>query len=214
MSLWIESCRYPEFLEAAAVGHERTPVYRWETAKNRPKVGCRRTVPFMAHSLWCHGLFRDGEILDAVDNLKIRDKTVVVWLSDNGPEYFYPWHGTAGPWRGNYFTAWEGSMRAPYLIRWPAKIPAGSVSNEIVHVVDMLPTLGKIAGYDVPDDHIIDGVDQLDFFTGKQEKSNLDGFIVYNNDDIYGYKWGNWKMHLVELENMNSEPKPLNVPRI
>jgi arylsulfatase len=158
--------------------------------------------------------FRAGEILDAVDNLRIRDNTVVIWFSDNGPEYFYPWHGTAGPWRGNYFTAWEGSMRAPFLIRWPGRIPAGSASNEIVHVVDLLPTLGRIAGYKVPDDRIIDGVDQLDFFMGKQDKSNLEGFIIYNNDDIYGYKWRNWKMHLVELENMNSEPRKLNVPRI
>ena len=57
-------------------------------------------------------------------------------------------------------------------------------------------------------------VDQLAFFTGKQKKSNRDGFIIYNNDDVYGYKWRNWKMHLIELENMNSEPMRLNVPRI
>ena len=158
--------------------------------------------------------FRAGEILDAIDNLKVADNTVVIWLSDNGPEYFYPWHGTAGPWRGNYFTAWEGSLRAPFLIRWPGKIPAGSVSNEIVHVVDLLPTLGKIAGYEVPSDRKIDGVDQLEFFTGKKKESNRDGFIVYNNDDVYGYKWRNWKMHLFELENMNSDAKRLNVPRI
>ena len=158
--------------------------------------------------------YRAGQILDAIDELKIRDNTVVIWFSDNGPEYFYPWHGTAGPWRGNYFTAWEGSMRAPFLIRWPGKIPEGSVSNEIVHVVDLLPTMGKIAGYKIPNDRIIDGVDQLDFFTGKQKTANREGFIIYNNDDIYGYKWRNWKMHLVELENMNSEPRPLNVPRI
>ena len=158
--------------------------------------------------------YRAGQILDKIDQLEIRDNTVVIWLSDNGPEYFYPYHGTAGPWRGNYFTAWEGSMRAPFLIRWPGKVPAGSVSNEIVHVVDLLPTLGRIAGYEAPTDRIIDGVDQLDFLTGKQKKSNLEGFIIYNNDDVYGYKWRNWKMHLVELENMNSEPKPLNVPRV
>ena len=158
--------------------------------------------------------FRAGEVLDAVDELKIRDKTVVVWMSDNGPEYFYPWHGSAGPWRGAYFTAWEGSLRAPFLIRWPGRIPKGSVSNEIVHVVDLLPTLGRIAGFDVPDDRIVDGIDQFAFFTGKKEHSNREGFIVYNNDDIYGYKWRNWKMHLIELENMDSDPRPLNVPRI
>jgi arylsulfatase len=158
--------------------------------------------------------YRAGQILDVIDRLKIRDNTVVIWLSDNGPEYFYPHHGTAGPWRGNYFTAWEGSLRAPFLIRWPGKIKAGSVSNEIIHVVDLLPTLGRIAGYKVPTDRIVDGVDQLDFFLGKQKKSNREGFIVYNNDDVYGYKWRNWKMHLIELENMNSEPMPLNVPRV
>jgi len=158
--------------------------------------------------------YRAGQILDAIDNLKIRDNTVVIWFSDNGPENFYPWHGTAGPWRGSYFTALEGSLRAPFLIRWPGKVAEGRVSNEIIHVVDLLPTLAKIAGYEVPNDRIIDGIDQLDFFLGKQENSNREGFIVYNNDDIYGYKWRNWKVHLVELENMNSEPKPLNVPRI
>ena len=156
---------------------------------------------------------RAGQILDALDELAVREETLVLWLSDNGPEYFYPWHGTAGPWRGNYFTAWEGSLRAPCLIRWPGKVPAGTVSNEIVHVVDILPTLANVAGFKVPDDRIIDGVDQLDFFLGKQKKSNREGFIVYNNDDVYGYKWRNWKMHLVELENMNSEPRKLNIPR-
>ena len=157
---------------------------------------------------------RAGQVLDAIDALSIQDDTIVIWLSDNGPEYFAPWHGTAGPWRGNYFTAWEVSLRTPFLIRWPGKVPAGSVSNEIVHVVDILPTLGRVAGYSVPEDRIIDGVDQLDFFLGKQKKSNREGFIVYNNDDVYGYKWRNWKMHLIELENMNSEPMPLNVPRV
>ncbi len=158
--------------------------------------------------------YRAGEILDTIDKLKIRDNTVVIWFSDNGPEYFYPWHGTAGPWRGNYFTAWEGSLRAPFLIRWPDKVLAGSVSNEIVHVVDLLPTLGEIVGYKAPTDRIVDGVRQLDFFTGKQKSSNREGFIVYNNDDVYGYKWRNWKMHLIELENMDSSPERLNVPRI
>ena len=158
--------------------------------------------------------YRSGQILDAIDDLGIRENTLVIWMSDNGPEYFYPWHGTAGPWRGNYFTAWEGSLRAPFLIRWPGQIPADSVNNEIIHVVDLLPTLANVAGYKVPDDRIIDGVDQLDFFTGKQNNSNREGFIIYNNDDIYGYKWRNWKMHLIELENMDSEPKQLNVPRV
>ncbi len=99
-------------------------------------------------------------------------------------------------------------------MRWPGQVPAGAVSNEIVHVTDLLPSLGRVAGYEPPDDRIIDGVDQLDFFLGEQEQSNREGFIVYNNDDVYGYKWRNWKMHLIALENMNSTPERLNVPRV
>lgn len=158
--------------------------------------------------------YRSGQVLDAIRDLGIEEDTLVIWLSDNGPEFFAPWHGTAGPWRGAYFTAWEGSLRVPFLARWPGRIEAGTTSNEIVHLVDLLPTLARVAGYDVPTDRIIDGVDQSDFFLGKQDRSNREGFIIYNNDDVYGYKWRNWKVHLVELENMNSEPRPLNVPRI
>jgi arylsulfatase A-like enzyme len=140
--------------------------------------------------------FRAGQILDAVDDLGIRDDTLVIWLSDNGPEYFYPWHVTAGPWRGNYFTAWEGSLRAPFLIRWPGKVPAGEVSNEIVHVVDLLPTLGRVAGFEAPTDRIVDGVDQLDLFLGKQEHSNREGFIVtftVTSGAIGSCTWWSWK---------------------
>ncbi len=158
--------------------------------------------------------FRSGQILDSISELGMEENTIVIWLSDNGPEFFHPWQGTAGPWRGNYFTAWEGSLRVPFLIKWPGRIGAGTTSNEIVHLVDMLPTLGRMAGYEVPDDRIIDGVDQLDFFLGQQANSNREGFIIYNNDDVYGYKWRNWKLHLIELENMNSEPRQLNVPRV
>ena len=95
--------------------------------------------------------YRTGEILDAIDELGIRENTVVLWLSDNGPEEIEGFHGTAGYWRGNYFTALEGSLRVPALIRWPGKIPSGTVSNEIVHIVDVLPTLARIAGAKVPD---------------------------------------------------------------
>jgi arylsulfatase len=74
-----------------------------------------------------------GEILDAVDGLHIRDNTIVVFTSDNGPEATWPWQGSSGPWRGYYFTHMGGSLRVPFIIRWPARIPAGRVSNEILH---------------------------------------------------------------------------------
>ena len=66
-----------------------------------------------------------GEILDAIDALRIRDKTMVVFTSDNGPESTWPWQGSSGPWRGYYFTHMEGSLRVPFIIRWPGRIPPG-----------------------------------------------------------------------------------------
>ncbi len=125
---------------------------------------------------------RSGQILQTIDELGIKDNTIVLWLSDNGPEEIEGFQGTAGYWRGHYFTPLEGSLRVPAIMRWPGKIPANSVSNEIMHIVDVLPTLAKVAGYKVPNDRKIDGVNQLDWLMGKQEKSNREGFPIYNGD--------------------------------
>ncbi len=157
---------------------------------------------------------RTGQILDAIDRLGIRNNTIVVWCSDNGPEEAPSWHGTAGYWRGHYFTALEGSLRTPFLIRWPGKIKAGSVSNEIVHITDMMPTFAKVAGYKVPDDRMIDGVDQMDFLTGKLKKSPREGFPIYNGDTMQAYKWRNFKVHYVKQESMFDTPVRHNFPRV
>jgi arylsulfatase len=157
---------------------------------------------------------RTGQILDAIDDLGARENTVVLWLSDNGPEEIEGYHGTAGYWRGNYFTALEGSLRVPAMVRWPGKIPAGQVSNEIVHIVDVLPTLARIAGAEVPQDRIIDGVDQRDFLLGKRDESNREGFPAFNGDELFAYKWRNWKMHFIELDSMFGKPARLNMPHL
>ena len=145
--------------------------------------------------------FRAGQILDAIDDLKIRANTVVIWASDNGPSARSP-HGTAGYWRGRVHQALEGSIRTPFLMRWPGKIKPGSVNNEIVHIADMMPTLARVADYQLPNDRVIDGIDQLDFLTGKQEQSNRNGFPIYgNNNQLWAYKWKNWKLHFVRYQD-------------
>ena len=60
-----------------------------------------------------------GQVLDAVDAAGIRDNTIFIFTSDNGAEFFKPWNGWAGPWRGNYVTALEGGLRVPFMVRWP-----------------------------------------------------------------------------------------------
>jgi arylsulfatase len=135
-----------------------------------------------------------GEILDAIDELRIRDNTIVVFTSDNGPEATWPWQGSSGPWRGYYFTHMEGSLRVPFIIRWPGRIPAGRVSNEIVHEVDTFTTLARIVGAQVPNDRPIDGVDQTAFLLGKTDASNREGFPVFVADRLEAVKWRNWKV--------------------
>ena len=88
----------------------------------------------------------------------------------------------------------EGSLRVPFIIRWPGHVPAGRVSNEIVHEVDTYVTLAKIAGAQVPQDRPIDGVDQTDFLLGKSDKSNREGFPVFVADRLEAVKWRNWKV--------------------
>ncbi|TLX72467.1 arylsulfatase [Labilibacter sediminis] len=158
--------------------------------------------------------YRSGQILKAIDDLGIKENTIVLWLSDNGPEEIEGHHGTSGYWRGNYFTALEGSLRVPAMMRWPGKIPAGKVTNEIIHMVDILPTMASLVGAETPQDRIIDGVDQTDFLLGRQEHSNREGFPIFNGDEMFAYKWKNWKMHLIELNSMFGAPAKLNMPHL
>ena len=123
--------------------------------------------------------YRTGQILDAIKEAGVEDNTLVIFTSDNGPEATDPWQGANGPWRGSYFTAMEGSLRAPFIIRWPGKVPAGRVNNEIVHIVDLYTTLARVGGAEVPKDRPIDGVDQLDFLLGNRRTSNREGFPAY-----------------------------------
>ena len=155
-----------------------------------------------------------GELLDAVEKLGVKDNTIFIFTSDNGPEMIEPWNGWAGPWRGTYFTALEGSLRVPFIVRWPGKIPAGRVSNEIVHETDVFTTLAGMVGGKVPADRAIDGLDQSPFFFGKQERSRRDGFVIYVGNEIYGVKWQNWKMMFKELETGTSEVKQFSIPRL
>jgi arylsulfatase len=108
----------------------------------------------------------------------------------------------------------EGSLRTPFIVRWPDKVPAGRVSNEIVHEVDTFATLAKLAGADVPKDRPIDGVDQSDFLLGKAEKSNREGFPVFVADRLDAVKWRKWKVCFYdEQRDWWTPPAKLGTPK-
>ena len=83
-----------------------------------------------------------GQMLDAVDRLGIRENTIVIFMSDNGPEGTKPWDGWAGPGAATLSPSWEGGIRAPFMIRWPGMVPPGRVSDGIVHGAPV-PTLAR-----------------------------------------------------------------------
>jgi arylsulfatase A-like enzyme len=163
-----------------------------------------------------------GRVLDAIDRLRIASNTIVLWCTDNGPEQRRPWRGSSGPWSGFYNSVMEGGIRTPCIIRWPGRIPAGRVSNEIVHEIDLFPTIAAAVGTDiVPKDRPIDGVNQLPFLEGRQPRSNRDHVIFFTNTQLRAVKWRDWKLHyaftpeaggpavppLMRLFNLLSDPK-------
>jgi arylsulfatase len=140
-----------------------------------------------------------GELLDTIDDLGLKDNTIFIFTSDNGREGIKRSFGFTGPWRGTMFSPYEGSLRVPFLIRYPGIIPARQVSNEMVHLIDVFPTLAAFVGGEIPQDRILDGVDQSDFFTRKSQKSARESMVIYIGNDLFGAKWRNWKILTKEI---------------
>lgn len=173
-------------------------VYLPYTLTHYPVMPSKEFQDKSGNGLWGDVLmqidYNIGRLLDTIDKLGIKDDTIFIFTADNGAEMNPGYQGWAGPWSGTYFTAREGSLRVPFIMRWPGKVPADAASNEIVHQMDLFTTFARIAGGKVPTDRIIDGVDQTDFFLGQQKRSNRDGFVIYVGEDIFGAKWRNYKM--------------------
>jgi len=154
-----------------------------------------------------------GELLDILDELGIADNTVVLYSTDNGPHYnTWPDAGTT-PFHGEKNSSWEGAYRVPAFVRWPGKIPADITLNGIVAHEDWLPTFAAIAGD--PDvktkikngvkmngrmyKNYIDGFNQLDYLSGKVEKSPRNGFIYVDDaGQVAALRYMDWKAMFLE----------------
>jgi arylsulfatase len=176
-----------------------------------------------------------GELLDLLDELKIADNTAVFYSTDNGPHCnTWPDAGTT-PFRSEKNSMWEGAYRVPAMIRFPGKIKAGSVSNEIVSHLDWLPTFLAAAGE--PDivekckkGHKVgnktfkvhlDGYNLVPHLTGKDPKSPRKGFLYFTDDgDVAALRYDNFKVAFLEQRAQGTmqvwtEPMvPLRVPKI
>jgi arylsulfatase A-like enzyme len=151
--------------------------------------------------------FHAGRLLDTLDSLGLRDNTLVLFTSDNGPwnnlkETLGPRHngeiawGSSGPLREGKGSTYEGGVRVPCIVRWPGHVPAGRASAALFASIDLLPTFGKLAGYAPPADRIIDGVDQSELLLGKSETGARKVYHYFCQNELQAVRQGPWKLHL------------------
>ena len=154
-----------------------------------------------------------GKLLKKIDELGIADDTIVFYSTDNGP-HMNTWPDAAmTPFRGEKNTNWEGGWRVPAAVRWPGKIKAGSVSNDIMHHMDWLPTFAAIAGEpDVKEKLLkghkaigreyknhLDGYNFLPFLTGKAKKGPRNEVFYFSDDgDLTSLRYNDWKIVFME----------------
>ena len=178
-----------------------------------------------------------GQFLKKLDDLGIADNTIVFYSTDNGPHY-NTWPDAAStPFRGEKNTNWEGGWRVPAMVRWPGKIPADSVSNQIVHHMDWLPTFVAAAGKtDIKEDLLdgyrskalgrkykvhLDGYNILPHLTGESETTPRNEIFYFSDDgDLTALRYQDWKLIFMEQRveatfQAWAEPfVPLRVPLI
>ena len=139
-----------------------------------------------------------GEILKALKRHKVDERTLIIFASDNGPFLSYGEHaGSARPLREGKLTVFEGGVRVPCIARWPGKIPAGSQCSELVTAMDLLPTIARRIGANLPE-HKIDGLDVWSLLTSQavSKKSPRQTFYYYAGDELHAVRSGPWKLHL------------------
>jgi len=178
-----------------------------------------------------------GQFLDLLDELGIADETLVFYSTDNGP-HMNTWpDGGMTPFRGEKNTNWEGAWRVPAFVRWPGEIEAGSLTNEIVHHMDWLPTLLAVAGKDdIKEDLLdgyrssalgrrykvhLDGYNILPLLTGETEESPRSEIFYFTDDgDLSALRYQDWKIVFMEQRvegtlQIWAEPfVPLRVPLV
>ena len=155
-----------------------------------PKKAYIRTIEEIDYSI--------GQVLKTLRETGVDDNTVVIFTSDNGPWHLKLRHhgGSALPLRGAKFSTWEGGMRVPTIMRWPGKIPAGSVCSEVAAACDILPTFAKLAKAELPK-RKIDGKNIWRLMSGREgAKSPHKQFYYYRGAGLRAVRSGDWKLHI------------------
>ncbi len=160
-----------------------------------------------------------GVVLKKLEDMGQLNNTIVVFTTDNGAETITFPDGGVTPFKGGKLSTWEGGMRAPMVIRWPGVIKPGTVKNEMFASLDWLPTLVEIAGGPKGDAlkqgieagqypgivrTTLDGVNQIDYLSGKSEKSAREHFLYYSGKEPSAVRYKNWKMYFAMVSDAPS----------
>ena len=136
-----------------------------------------------------------GRVLDTLRELKLDERTLVVFTSDNGPWLIRGADGgSAGPLRGGKGSTWEGGVREPTLAWWPGKIAAGSVCDAVAGTIDLLPTAVSLAGGAGPAEPVIDGRDISPLLFGKTSESPREAHYYFGGYELQAVRQGPWKI--------------------
>jgi arylsulfatase len=161
-----------------------------------------------------------GRILDAIKNANLADDTIVILSGDNAAgAASADWHGEGGsngPWRGGLSTGYEGGMRTVGMIRWPSRIEAGQVTDEIIADLDWYSTIAHFAGEKtrIPRDRPLDGINQAPFLLGEQMESDREYVVTYVGDRVFSVKWRSMKVHFFTAEGTFSRITEWTFPRV
>ena len=146
-----------------------------------------------------------GQVMQTLKDLKIDEKTLVIFTSDNGPD-----RRPAPPFRGNKATNFEGGVREPCMLRWPGHIPAGTTCERFAGNIDVLPTIANLIGATLPTDHIIDGRDFSALLSNPTATYARDTHLYFNaQQQLDAIRQGTWKLF---LKNPNKKPNDRATP--
>lgn len=131
-----------------------------------------------------------GQIIEALNKQGILENTIVIFMSDNGGTY----GANNGPLKGKKATNWEGGVRVPFIIRYPEKLPSGSVVMVPCWSPDIFPTILSLTGIPMPEGLIVDGEEIIEVLKG--EKQTHSAIFTMQRDEIRTVRKGDWKLFL------------------
>jgi len=231
-----------EFLTAALDFMDRThqqnePFFLWF---NSTRMHIWTHLKAASEGVTGQGIYADGmvehdghvgQLLDKLDELGITDDTIVMYATDNGAELMSWPDGGMIPFRGEKNTTWEGGFRVPMMVRWPGKIKAGSISNEIIAMMDWMPTLVAAAGDpDIKEKLLkghtaggktfkvhLDGYNFLPYMTGQASKGPREEFFYFTDDgSLSALRYRDWKalFSIQEAHGFEVWVRPFTVLRV